>query len=180
MSELQGTPQTEAHTPETTQHPRASVQHRLGGNVLDVALLFTSAITLFLGWLIWSLVLWGQGQTPAKQILKMRVYSIDTGKPATWGHMAVRQFLIPMAYSALYIPFLIAALAVSVDSSDLATGSVTILGSVAVFALQLTDALWIFKGDERQRLTGLVRKIRFINNSRRCIGSREQIASVII
>jgi hypothetical protein len=44
-------------------------------------------------------------------------------------------------------------LAVSVDSSDLATGSVTILGSVAVFALQLTDALWIFKGDERQRLT---------------------------
>ena len=153
MSELHGTPQTEAHTQETTQHPRASVQYRLGGNVLDVALLFTSAITLFLGWLIWSLVLWGQGQTPAKQILKMRVYSIDTGKPATWGHMAVRQFLIPMAYSALYIPFLIAALAVSVDSSDLATGSVTILGSVAVFALQLTDALWIFKGDERQRLT---------------------------
>ena len=36
MSELQGTPQTEAHTQETTQHPRASVQHRLGGNVLDV------------------------------------------------------------------------------------------------------------------------------------------------
>ena len=69
MSELQGTPQTEAHTQETTQHPRASVQHRLGGNVLDVALLFTSAITLFLGWLIWSLVLWGQGQTPAKQVL---------------------------------------------------------------------------------------------------------------
>ena len=83
----------------------------------------------------------------------MRVYSIDTGKPATWGHMAVRQFLIPMAYSALYIPFLIAAMAVSVDSSDLATGSVTILGSVIVFALQLTDALWIFRGDERQRLT---------------------------
>jgi len=67
--------------------------------------------------------------------------------------MAVRQFLIPMAYSALYIPILIAALAVSVDSSDLATGSVTIMGSLVVFALQLTDALLIFRGDERQRLT---------------------------
>lgn len=153
MSENQPTPHPEVLTQKVAQHPRASVQHRLGGNVLDGALLFASAITLFLGWFIWSLVLWGQGQTPAKQILKMRVYSIDTGKPATWGHMAVRQFLIPMAFSSLYIPFFIAAMAVSVDSSDLATGSVTILGSVAVFALQLTDALWIFKGDERQRLT---------------------------
>ena len=153
MSEFQFTPQLEVQAQEVRHYPRASVQHRLGGNVLDGALLLTSVITLFLGWFIWSLVLWGQGQTPAKQILKMRVYSIDTGKPATWGHMAVRQFLIPMAYSALYIPFLIAAMAVSVDSSDLATGSVTILGSVTVFALQLTDALWIFRGDERQRLT---------------------------
>ena len=165
MSEFQFTPQPEVLSQEVKQHPRASVQHRLGGNVLDVALLFTSAITLFLGWLIWSLVLWGQGQTPAKQILKMRVYSIDTGKPATWGHMAVRQFLIPMAYSALYIPFFIEALAVSVDSSDLATGSVTILGSVVVFALQLTDALWIFRGDDRARLTDRWARTYVVNES---------------
>jgi len=153
MSEFQYTPQPEAHTQEVKLHLRASVQHRLGGNVLDLALLFSSFITLFIGWFIWSFVLWGQGQTPAKQILKMRVYSIDTGKPATWGHMAVRQFLIPIAFSCLYIPFFITAMAVSVDSSDLATGGVTILASVAVFALQLTDALWIFRGDDRQRLT---------------------------
>ena len=44
-------------------------------------------------------------------------------------------------------------MAVSVDSSDLATSGVMILASVAVFALQLTDALWIFRGDDRQRLT---------------------------
>jgi uncharacterized RDD family membrane protein YckC len=153
MSEFQYTPQPESLTQEVKQHPRASVQHRLGGNVLDGVLFLSSFFTLFIGWIVWSLVLWGQGQTPAKQILKMRVYSIDTGKPATWGHMAVRQFLIPVAFSCLYIPFLIAALAVSVDSSEFATGSVTIMGSLVVFALQLTDALLIFKGDERARLT---------------------------
>jgi len=153
MSEFQYTPQPEVHTQEVKIYPRASVQHRLCGNVLDLTLLFSSFITLFIGWFIWSFVLWGRGQTPAKQILKMRVYSIDSGKPATWGHMAVRQFLIPIAFTCLYIPFFITAMAVSVDSSDLATSGVTILASVTVFALQLTDALWIFRGDDRQRLT---------------------------
>ena len=153
MPEFQHTPQPVAPTQEIKQHARASAQHRLGGYVLEVALFFTSAITLFLIWIIWSLVLWGQGQTPSKQILKMRVYSNDTGKPANWGHMAIRQFLIPMAFSCLYIPFAIAAMAVSVDSSEFVTVSVATIGSLAVFALQLTDVLLIFKGDDYARLT---------------------------
>jgi uncharacterized RDD family membrane protein YckC len=153
MSEFQYTPQPESLTQQVKQHPRASIQHRLGGNVLDLALLFSSFFTLFLGWTIWSLVLWGQGQTPAKQILKMRVYSIDTGKPATWGHMAVRQFLIPVAFSCLYIPIVVVALAVSVDSPDFAMRGMSLMGSLAYYGLLLTDALFIFKGDERARLT---------------------------
>lgn len=165
MSEFSSTPHTEQATQENKEFPYATPQHRLGGNVLDVALLLTSAITLFLGWLIWSLVLWGNGQTPAKQILRMRVYSIDTGKPASWGHMAVRQFLIPMAFSSIYIPFFVAAMAVSVDSSDFATGSIAILGSIAVIALQLCDALWIFKGNERQRLTDRWARTYVVNES---------------
>ena len=151
MSEFQNSPQL--HSEENKHLPRASVQHRLGGYALDGALFLASFFTLFLGWIIWSLVLWGQGQTPAKQILKMRVYSIDTARPASWGHMALRQFLIPTAFSCIYIPFFIAAMAVSVDSSVIATGGVTIIGSLVVCAVQLADALWIFKADERQRIT---------------------------
>ena len=74
-------------------HPKASVQHRLGGFFLDLALII---VTLGIGWMIWSLVAWRSGQTPAKQILKMRVLHESTGKPATWGHMAVREFLVPL------------------------------------------------------------------------------------
>jgi uncharacterized RDD family membrane protein YckC len=71
----------------------ASFQHRLGAYALDSVIAF---FTLGIGWLIWSLIVWGQGQTPGKQILKIRVRSAETGAVATWGHMAVREFLVPL------------------------------------------------------------------------------------
>jgi uncharacterized RDD family membrane protein YckC len=71
----------------------ATFQHRLGGIALDFALCF---VTFGIGWIIWTLVLWGEGQTPAKQILKMRTINFTNGRPASWGHMAIREFLIPL------------------------------------------------------------------------------------
>jgi uncharacterized RDD family membrane protein YckC len=71
----------------------ASFQHRLGAYALDAVL---SVLTFGIGWLIWSLIIWGDGQTPGKKILKIRVRNADTGAVATWGHMAVRELLIPM------------------------------------------------------------------------------------
>jgi hypothetical protein len=52
--------------------------------------------TAGIGWLIWSLIVWGDGQTPAKKILKLRTRNAETGTVATWGHMAVREFLVPL------------------------------------------------------------------------------------
>ena len=69
----------------------ASFQHRLGALALDGVLAF---FTLGIGWLIWSLVVWGNGQTPAKQILKIRVRNFETGAVATRGHMAIREGLL--------------------------------------------------------------------------------------
>ena len=69
----------------------ASFQHRLGALVLDAVLM---GLTLGIGWLIWSLVIWGNGQTPAKQILKIRVYNAETGRVVAWGHMALREALL--------------------------------------------------------------------------------------
>jgi uncharacterized RDD family membrane protein YckC len=71
----------------------ASFQHRLASYALDAAL---AVLTLGIGWLIWSMIVWGEGQTPAKKILKLRVRHFDTGAVATWGHMAVRELLIPL------------------------------------------------------------------------------------
>jgi uncharacterized RDD family membrane protein YckC len=72
----------------------ASFQHRLGALALDIVLL---NVTFYIGWIIWSLIVWGEGQTPAKKILKIRVRNFDSGAVATWGHMAVRELLVPLA-----------------------------------------------------------------------------------
>ena len=74
----------------------ASFQHLLGAIVLDATLMI---LTLGIGWLIWSFIVWGEGQTPAKKILKLRTINFTNGRPATWGHMGIREGLIPISVS---------------------------------------------------------------------------------
>ena len=74
----------------------ASFQHRLGALALDVLFISLSVVLAFLPWIIWSLVVWSKGQTPGKQILKIRVRGAESGAVASWGHMAVREFLVPL------------------------------------------------------------------------------------
>jgi uncharacterized RDD family membrane protein YckC len=71
----------------------ASFQHRLGAYALDCGL---AVLTLGIGWLIWSMIIWGEGQTPAKKILKLRTINATNGRPASWGHMGLREILVPM------------------------------------------------------------------------------------
>lgn len=68
----------------------ASVGRRIGGYFLDLLLLI---VTLGIGYLIWALIVWARGQTPAKQLLNMRCYRPTDQRPANWGWMALRQFV---------------------------------------------------------------------------------------
>jgi uncharacterized RDD family membrane protein YckC len=138
-------------------YPKASVQHRLGGYLLDLAL---AILTLGIGWVIWSLVVWRHGLTPAKQILKMRVVAEESRTNATWGHMAIRQFLIAVTLSAP--GWLLMQLGENTPvitggySSDPFDGrGLTSLGNVVSFAITLIDGLWIFKDGQRKRVTDL-------------------------
>ena len=152
--------------------PKASPQHRLGGIALDVALLLS---TCYIGWIIWSLVIWGQGLTPGKQILKMRVVSSITGQTASWGHMAIRQFLIPIAMT---LPFSILQLAFEpylfdanywADPSYYDYSLFASLGSFFMgllsLGVSLLDAFWIFKGGQNRRVTDLWAKTDVLNTS---------------
>ena len=78
----------------------ASFQHRLGAYALDILI---SSLTFGIGWLVWSFIAWGEGQTPGKRILKIRVRNFDTGAVATWGHMAVRELLVPLTVAIAVI-----------------------------------------------------------------------------
>ena len=50
-------------------------------------------VTLFIGWFIWNIILWGRGQSPGKQILRMRVMVLETRMGASWGTMFIREFV---------------------------------------------------------------------------------------
>jgi uncharacterized RDD family membrane protein YckC len=61
-----------------------------------VAVSYLLAVLLFflmlgVGYVIWSLVTWGQGQTPAQRLCGLRCWHPQTGQVAGRGQMAVRQ-----------------------------------------------------------------------------------------
>lgn len=56
-------------------------------------------VTLAIGYFVWTLIVWGQGQTPGKQVLGMRCYRLDDRKTAHWGWMFLRQVVGGFLYS---------------------------------------------------------------------------------
>lgn len=80
--------------------PLSSLGERFGGYLLDVLL---ALVTLGIGWIIWCCFTFSKGQTPAKQIMGMRVVKQDTGVAATWGEMFLRNVVIPMALGVVGI-----------------------------------------------------------------------------
>ncbi len=50
-------------------------------------------VTLGIGYLVWSLIVFGRGQTPGKQLLGMRCVNLDTGTRTGWGRTFVREWI---------------------------------------------------------------------------------------
>jgi uncharacterized RDD family membrane protein YckC len=69
------------------------VQPRSFGRVVAAyavaVLLFV--VTLGIGYIIWSLVAWGDGQTPAQRLFGLRCWRPESSRLASRGEMAVRQ-----------------------------------------------------------------------------------------
>jgi uncharacterized RDD family membrane protein YckC len=68
----------------------ASKGRRIGAYFLAIPL---AIVTLGIGYLIWGLVVWGKGTSPALQVLGMRVWHPATQRPAGWGRMALRDIV---------------------------------------------------------------------------------------
>jgi len=66
----------------------AGVGRRIGAYFLAIPL---AIVTLGIGYLIWGLIVWGQGQTPALQVLGCRCWRTETNRIADWGWMALRE-----------------------------------------------------------------------------------------
>ncbi|MBO0728482.1 MAG: RDD family protein [Acidimicrobiaceae bacterium] len=66
----------------------ASVARRVGAFFLSIGL---AIVTLGIGYLIWGLIVWGGGRTPALQVLGMRCWRPETERVAGWWWMALRE-----------------------------------------------------------------------------------------
>jgi uncharacterized RDD family membrane protein YckC len=68
----------------------ASIGRRIGAFFLAIPL---AIVTLFIGYLIWGLIVWGQGTSPALQVLGMRCWRPEENQVPGWGWMALRNFI---------------------------------------------------------------------------------------
>jgi uncharacterized RDD family membrane protein YckC len=69
----------------------SSKGRRLGAALLEVPL---AIITLGIGYLIWSLIVYKNAQTPGKQVLGMRIVDSRTGQATSWGMTFLREFIV--------------------------------------------------------------------------------------
>lgn len=81
-------PASQLALPEGTQ--LASVGRRIGAYFLAIPL---SIVTLGIGYVIWGLIVWGRGQTPTYQVLKMRCWRPETAEVPGWWRMALREIV---------------------------------------------------------------------------------------
>jgi uncharacterized RDD family membrane protein YckC len=114
--------------------------------ILDLVLIF---LTFGIGWIIWSLFTWKDGQSPAKKILKIRVFAFESNQPVSWGHMAIYEFLFGMAVAMVcsVINFLTFGL----------------LGSFAYFVMWVTDFCWYWKDGKKRTIRDNIVKVIVVN-----------------
>ena len=132
--------------------PKASLKHRLAQLFLEYGLFI---VTLGVGYIVWFWISLGNGQTPGKQVLKLRVYNATNGKPAQWGHMFIREL-------GLYFAIGIATL---VPAFLLYQGALLTVFDLIYYVVILADILWIFKGGKRQRLVDVICKTDVLNEA---------------
>ena len=142
------------------QYVIANPGHRIGAFAVDVGFSF---VTLGIGWFIWSLATWANGQTPGKQLLKLRVLDEKTHSRASWGRMCIRQMLIPATFGVLfYGPTTI--LRIHDKNSSGAGMAIIIVTFVLWLGVEITDFVWLF-GTKRKRLVDYWAKTMVVNEA---------------
>ena len=98
---------------------------RLGANLLEGVV---AAFTFWIGWIVWSLIIWRRGQTPGKQILGMRVVNVGRREGLSWKEMALREMVLKGGLVVLLV---------------VALGLVTGSGGLLVVAYLLSFLWWL-------------------------------------
>jgi uncharacterized RDD family membrane protein YckC len=87
---------------------------RLGAALLDGLLMI---VTLWIGWIVWWVILWKKGQSPAKSLLGMRVVMLNEQRPAGMSEMAMRELVGKVLLGVIPLYSFVAALFVPIDDN---------------------------------------------------------------
>jgi uncharacterized RDD family membrane protein YckC len=96
--------------------------------------------TLGIGWLIWFAIVAPKAQTPAKQLLNVRIHDYSSGDLASTGQVWMREVV-----GKLVVPMLIAVVGVVVTASEAGGNlySIYTLGSaIAILATEQNRGFW--------------------------------------
>lgn len=116
---------------------------RLTAWILEIILVIGTG---YFGWLIWSFVTWGKGQTPAQNLLRMISINEKTRKAAKRPQMFIRFILVFTAYWLGY--FAIA----NIFYVIIPNGILLTIGTLILIAFHLFDISGILRRDDRKRL----------------------------
>jgi len=108
----------------------ASVGRRIGAWFLAIPL---AIVTLGIGYIIWGLIVWGRGQTPALQVLGMRCWVPEEQHPARWWRMALREIVGRFVEGILSIITLIVSFVLMVTSKERKSLHDLIAGTIVVY-----------------------------------------------
>ena len=115
--------------------------------VLEIVLVIGTAC---IGWLVWSLITWVKGQTPAQNLLRIVTINDTTNAPAKRPQMFIRYFLIFTAYWLGY--FAVSNISYAINPNGILPG----LGIAALFCFHLWDISGIVRREDRKRLADVV------------------------
>ena len=108
----------------------ASVGRRIGAWFLAFPLL---VVTLGIGYVIWGLIAWGRGQTPALQVLGMRCWTPEERRPPGFWRMALREIVGRFVEGILSFITLIISFVLMVTSKERKSLHDLIAGTVVVY-----------------------------------------------
>ena len=106
--------------------------------------------TAYIGWLIWSLVTWGKGQTPAQNLLRITSINQKTGTAAQRPQMFIRYFLIFTTYWITY--FAVSNIAFLINPSGILLG----VGILVVVTIHIFDISRVLIRSDSRRLADVI------------------------
>lgn len=107
----------------------ANPGRRIGAFFLAIPLLI---ITLGIGYVVWGLIVWGNGQTPALQVLGMRCFRPETNRVAGFWWMALREIVGRILEDILSIITLLISLILMLTRPDRKTLHDLVAGTVVL------------------------------------------------